>query len=120
MEKYMNEGYELYEKGRQAMQDDKLNDAVRLFQESNLLSPHFKTFELLGECLLKLKRYNEAVGPLAAAVALNKGVRAPSLLAEVFFVIGENSDAREFAELALSRDPNNKKAKEILSRVKAT
>jgi tetratricopeptide (TPR) repeat protein len=116
----MNEGYEIYLQGRQAMNDGKLEDAVNLFQKSTLLSPHFKTFELLGECLLKLKRYNEAVGPLAAAVALNKGVRAPSLLAEVFLAMGENSDAREFAELALSRDPNNKKAGEILSKVEAT
>ena len=98
------------------MNDGKLEDAAHLFQESILLSPHFKTFELLGECLLQLKRHNEAIGPLAAAVALNKGVRAPSLLAEVFLALGENRDAREFAELALSRDPNNKKAKEILSK----
>lgn len=99
------------------MSDGMLDEAVCLFQKSILVSPHFKTFELLGECLLKLKRHHEAVGPLAAAVALNKSVRAPSLLAEVFLALKENSDARVFAELALSRDPNNKKAREILSKV---
>jgi Flp pilus assembly protein TadD len=39
-------------------------------------------------------------------------VRAPSLLAEVLIKLKEFASALEIAELALSRDPNNGKAKQ--------
>ena len=109
----------IYEQARQAMVDGQLEEAMRLFQETVRLGPHFKAFELLGECLMKLGRHKEAVGPLASAVALNQGVRAPSLLAEAFLFIGDKICAQEFAELALNRDPNNKKAKDIMAKIGA-
>ncbi|MBA4387737.1 MAG: hypothetical protein C0404_07135 [Verrucomicrobia bacterium] len=115
----MSEGYEMYEQGRAAMKEGRIEDAIRLLQRSVALDPHFKAFELIGECLMKLDRHADAVGPLAAAVALNRGVRAPSLLAESFHSIGRMAEAREFAELALQRDPTNRKAKGILNRTEA-
>jgi tetratricopeptide (TPR) repeat protein len=79
-----------------------------LFQQSAVASPHFKTYELLGECYMRLKRLPEAIPFLAAATTLNRGVRAPSLLAEVWLALGHHQEAAEAASIALSRDPQNK------------
>jgi hypothetical protein len=54
------------------------------------------------------------VVPLAAATALNRQVRAPALLAQAFFRLGYRAEAREFAKLALGREPNNRMAKSVL------
>ena len=95
------------------MDDGKLEDAVVLFQQSISYSPHFKSLELLGECFVHLNRLREAIVPLAAASSLNKGVRAPSLLAEVFLQLEDYHAAGNMAEIASSRDPNNRRAREV-------
>lgn len=103
---------ELCQKARQMMDEGKLEGAIILFEQSISLYPHFKSLELLGECFSRLNRLSEAIVPLAAATSLNKGVRAPSLLAEVFLKLKEYQQAREMAEVALSREPNNRIAQE--------
>jgi tetratricopeptide (TPR) repeat protein len=103
----------LYRQARRLMNEGKLDDAVALFQQGISLSPHFKTLELLGECFVRLHRLREAVVPLAAAASLNNGVRAPSMLADVLLTLEDYHAAKEMAELALSRDPNNRKAREV-------
>ncbi len=85
-------------------------EAIPLLQESIAATPHFKSLELLGECFVKLGRLNEAVVPLAAATTLNKGVRAPALLAEVFLRLGDYHDARTLAGVALARSATNRMA----------
>ena len=95
------------------MDEGKYEEAATMFEQSVRADPHFKALELLGECLMLLNQLAEAIVPLAAATTLNKGVRAPSLLAEVYFKLGEMDEAKEIAELALIRDPNNRKALEI-------
>ena len=104
---------ELYIEARQMMDEGKLEEAVKLFQQSISDYPHFKSLELLGECFIRLNRLSEAIVALAAATTLNKGVRAPSLLAEAFLKLKEYPQAREMAEIALSRDPNNRLAREV-------
>lgn len=106
----LSQSSELYRQARELMEMNRLEDAVPLFQQSVALSPHFKALELLGECLVRLDRLPEAVVPLAAATTLNKGVRAPSLLADVFLKMGDYQRAYEVAEIALSRDPTNRLA----------
>jgi tetratricopeptide (TPR) repeat protein len=96
-----------------------LPNAVELFESSIAAAPHFKAFELLGECLLKLGRPLEAVGPLAAATALNDQVRAPSLLAEAFLEVGDAEAARRFAERVVFSDPGNRRAKRVLKSLEA-
>lgn len=115
----MKEGYELYKKGRLLAKTGNYEEAVSLFRKSAVMKPHFKTFELLGECLLALNRISEAVGPLAAATTLNRGVRAPSLLAEAFLRNQKFDDAEDFAKLALQRDPRNKRARDVLAKLEA-
>lgn len=85
-------------------------EAAALFHQSGVEQPHFKTFELLGECYIHLKRIHEAIPYLAAATTLNGGVRAPALLAEVWQTLGHHREAVEAADIALSRDPKNKTA----------
>lgn len=95
------------------MDEGSLDEAVALFQQSIVSWPHFKSLELLGECFMRLDRLHEAIVPLAAAASLNRGVRAPSLLAEVFLRLEDYPAAREMVEVALSRDPLNRKAQEV-------
>ena len=109
----------MYKKGRLLVRTGDYEEAISLLRRSAEMEPHFKTFELLGECLLALNRISEAVGPLAAATTLNRGVRVPSLLAEAFLRNEKFDDAEDFAKLALQRDPRNKKAGDVLKKSEA-
>ena len=113
MNQNLNESSDLYRKARQLMDENQLDEAVVLFQRSADIDAHFKTLELLGECYVLLNAFQKAIIPLAAAVSLNKGVRAASLLADVFLKLKNYSAAENMAEIALSREPNNRKALEI-------
>src|SRR5258706_4717636 len=77
-----------YEQARRLMEDGSYQQAVELFHQSAAESPHFKTYELLGECYMRLKQLTEAIPFLAAATTLNPGGRAPSLLAEAWIALG--------------------------------
>ena len=100
---------------RTALAAGRWDDAIASLSASAAGDPHFKTLELLGECLLNVGRHLEAIVPLAAATTLNRGVRAPSMLAEAMLRAGQVSDARQFCSLALSRDPQNRRALELLA-----
>jgi tetratricopeptide (TPR) repeat protein len=104
---------DLYHQGRTEMEAGALEEAVVRFRESIAQWPHFKTLELLGECFLRLKRPQEAIVPLAAATALNRQGRAPTLLAQAFLDLGTYRDAFDQAEEALRRAPGNKLALEV-------
>ena len=67
---------------------------------------------------MEVGQWLEAIVPLAAATTLNRGVRAPSLLAEVFMHLEEWPDAEALAAIALSRGPNNKRARHVAGAVK--
>ena len=74
----------------------------------------------MGICLMKLERYVEAIGPLAAATTLNKGVRPPSLLAEALLAVNgphflEHTEAA--ALIALERAPHNKTALKVMQQI---
>lgn len=99
------------------MDEGDFENAVTLFQESISYSPHFKSLELLGECLIHLNRLTESIVPLAAAASLNKGVRALSLLAEVFLKLEDYYSAKKMAEESLNRDSTNYKAQNIKNAV---
>lgn len=105
----------LYEEARGLMDAGQLDQAIATFHASALENPHFKTYELLGECYLKLSRFKEAIPYLAAATALNRQVRSPSLLAEAFLALGWHSDAVDMAKVALAIEPNNRKARHVLN-----
>ena len=112
-ERGLSPALQYYEQARRLMENGDTEQAVGLFQKSAVESPHFKTFELLGECLLRLKRFSEAIPYLAAAAAMNRGVRAPAILAEAWLALERYDEALEAAEAALLRDPTNKGALKI-------
>ena len=103
----------LYEQGWDAKHSGQFEAAIALFEQSNRLSPHYKTCLHLGECLIRLNRHKEAIIPLAAATALNRQGIAPFMLAEVYMMLGDPSKAHEFVTLALERQPDLKRAKEL-------
>jgi tetratricopeptide (TPR) repeat protein len=113
-EERMDISQALYHEGRTLMEAGNLEQAVQRLKQSVEMAPHFKTLELLGECLLKLRRPLEAIVPLAAATALNNQVRAPSLLAQALLECGEFLDAGQFASRVLEKAPGNRVARSIM------
>ncbi|HXJ56046.1 MAG TPA: tetratricopeptide repeat protein [Verrucomicrobiae bacterium] len=67
-----------YDEARRLMEDGGVEQAAELFRQAAIELPHYKTYELLGECYMRLERFNEAIPWLAAATTLNAGVRAPA------------------------------------------
>jgi tetratricopeptide (TPR) repeat protein len=115
----MAEDSDLYEMARAKMDAGDYVEAVRLFEASAAICPHFKTLELLGECRIHLGLLREAVVPLAAATTLNTQPRAPALLAEVLLRLGETEQATRIARLVLARNPTNKMALAVLRKLGA-
>jgi Tetratricopeptide repeat len=99
-----------YDYARHLMETGAFEQAAKLLHQAAVETPHFKTYELLGECYMQLKRLTEAIPYLAAATTLNRGVRAPSLLAQAWLALGRHTEALEAANMTLSRDPKNKAA----------
>lgn len=89
--------------------------ATVLLRCSNQLSPHFKTLELLGECLLELGNANfEAIVVLAAAAGLgNRPFRSYFLLARALNACGRTKEAIEKLDLALALQPDTRTAREL-------
>lgn len=110
---------ELYYFARARMDLKEYHAAVVALEESAALHPHFKTLELLGECLLALERFREAVVPLAAASTLNRQARAPTMLAEAFLRLGDVPKAADAIELALQRNPDYRKARSLAAAIES-
>jgi tetratricopeptide (TPR) repeat protein len=108
-----------YKAGRAALDAGDLDAALVQIETSVSAFPHFKALELLGEAWLRKGEPRRAVVPLAAATTLNRQVRAPSLLAEALLALGDGLRAHEIAQLALERDPNNRKARAVLEATSA-
>ena len=99
-----------YNRARELMTEGAIDHAVEMFLRSVADCPHYKAYELLGECYMRLERFPLAILYLAAASTLNRGGRAPSLLAEAWLAFGDTARALEAAEVALGREPKNKRA----------
>ena len=111
----------LYQQGRTAMAVNDLETAIRLFEESARISPHFKTFELLGECFLKRGQHWEAISPLAASAGLgNKPYRALYLLAQALHNSGRRVEAIEKLNQAVEMKPDYKAALALLDGIRAS
>jgi tetratricopeptide (TPR) repeat protein len=108
-----DEARKAYEAGRAALDAGDLTAAITQLEASVNACPHFKALELLGEAWLKKGEPLRALVPLAAATTLNAQVRAPSLLAEALLALGDPLEAHRVAQLALQRDPINKKARAV-------
>lgn len=109
----------LYEAGRSAMSKGDLKEAIGQFVESQRAAPHFKTLELLGECLLRKGEYPEAVIYLAAAAGLGTNQYRPRLLlAQALSALGEKDEAIDKLGEALTINPDYKGAKDLLEELR--
>jgi tetratricopeptide (TPR) repeat protein len=109
--------YDLFMVASEAMQRGEFEVAIEKFQESAILSSHYKTLQLLGECLKKVGRLNEAIVALAAATTLNRQGIAPTILAGIFYEKGDWAMAKEMVQIALQRQPRYNQAISLLLKI---
>lgn len=92
--------------GQLLMEDGQLEEAVRSFRRTLQLSPHFsKVFHLLGSCLGKLNRREEAVQVLREgyAVADQRGDQVPrEAIAKLLVQLGEPAPVPQTARAAVA------------------
>jgi len=103
--------YQLYHSGAKAMEKGNIPLAIGSFRQSMALEPHFKTAELLGECLLGHGKPTEAILYLAAACGLGTNAfRAKYLLAKAYDALDDTDEALHHVEDALAMNPDFKDA----------
>ena len=113
-EKDVSRGRALYNQGREAVTQSRITDATGLFRESLLIEPHFKTAELLGECLRSEGKLGEAAVAFAAAAGLGiRQYRGRLLLAEVLAEMGSRANALQQVDEALRVSPENGALKKL-------
>lgn len=92
--------------------------AIEKLTKSAEMSPHFKTYECLGESYLLLGEPQQAIMFLAAAAGLgNRQFRSYFLLAQALLGLNELEKAREKLNQALAMNPEYKAARELLSSI---
>jgi tetratricopeptide (TPR) repeat protein len=110
-----DEAFALYSAGRDALDEGNRPDAIEQLRRSAVLAPHFKTLELLGECLLEDGHSRDAIVYLAAAAGLgNRQFRSRYLLARALIAIGEPGHAIDKLREALEFQPTYRAARELL------
>ena len=112
--------YELYQRGKDAMERCEYESAINYFRDSIEHYPHFKTLELLGECFLFANKPVEAIPPLAAAISLGSNeFRAAYLLSRAFVEIDDFKKALAYAEQATKMKPDFRRAEELRQQILA-
>lgn len=112
------ESFRLYNKARELVAMGQFEMAIPLLKKSSSLYPHHKTFELWGECEIKLGNYSQSIEALMAAIGLNRGIKPKSLLALAYANVGRKAQAVELATEILKTAPNNKIAISVLGSYK--
>ena len=118
-DEHSGDSHALYQKARDLLSSSQVELAVEVLSRSAAMSPHFKTLELLGECLVRLGRWQDSIIPLAAATTLNRQARAPALLSEAYLELKDLRRAKEMAEMSLHRNPTYRRPIELLSLIAA-
>lgn len=108
-----SDSYLEYLKGRTEMDAAHLEEAIMHFRKSFRIEPHFKTGELLGECLLKLGNPEQAVEVLEKSVRISRAARPAFLLAEAHRKIGDLDAAKNAIEESLRCNPTYGPALEL-------
>lgn len=115
----MNGGYELYLEGCELLEGGKYREAASRFMESLDETPHFKTFERLGECYAALNDPEKAFECAEAAFGLNpRSDKIALRYAEL--LVRYNNDfprAREVLSEILARNPSYKAAQVLLDKI---
>jgi protein O-GlcNAc transferase len=104
-----------YHAGRIAFEKGEFAEAVERLAEAAQILPGTATLELLGESLLELGRFDEAIPWLEqAALEAPKSFRARYLLGRALRRAGKSSAAARSLRQALAINPHYRKAREEL------
>lgn len=110
---------ELHDEGTAAMKSKDYGAAIEKFTAAGNLSPHFKTYELLGECYLELGNFPQAIKYAAAAAGIgNNQFRARFILARALAEYGDVQWAVDKLNEALEMKPDYKAARELLAKIR--
>lgn len=107
-----------YAHGRTLIEKGHLSEGISYLHESAAAFPHFKTYEVLGETLLKMGDTLDAILYLSAAAGIgNRPFRAKYLLAHGLLKWDPLAvdDARRLLEEAIALQPDYRAAKELLA-----
>src|SRR5687768_10616017 len=116
-----DEAFALYSAGRDALDVGDRASAIDRLRRSAVLAPHFKTFELLGQCLLEEGQPGDAIVYLAAAAGLgNRQFRSRYLLARALIATGDTGHAIDKLREALELQPAFRAARELLDETLST
>src|SRR5688572_2826697 len=108
------QAHALYQDGRSAMAEGEFKTAAQKLLKSADLSPHFKTYESLGECYLFLGDFLQAVKYSAAAAGIgNNQFRARFILAKALIGVGHEDWALDKLNEALQMRPDYKAASDL-------
>lgn len=109
-EEDIQQACEMYSDAQLFMREGRYEAAIPILEEASRLSPNYRSLQALGECLIALQRYRDAIIPLAASTILGQRCHAPTLLAELFLRFDNLTDAERVITTALARDANYKRA----------
>lgn len=108
----------LYDEGRAAMERSDLYTAVAKLRESVAILPTAPSVAALGESLLGVSRYGEAVVHLTAALGMGAGwARLRTQLARALGKIGERREAIGLLKTALREQPEDAEPRTELQRL---
>ena len=113
-------GHRLYDQGRAALTGGARDQGIQLLAQSAELSPHFKTFEVLGAALLDRGDVSGAVLRLAAAAGLGPRQSKPRfLLAQAQLKLGVEyrDDAARHLVDCLKLNPDYASARTLLDSI---
>lgn len=104
----------LYHEARELLRKGDREAAIRALRDSLQASPHFKTAEVLGECLLEAGALSESLLYLSASVGLGRNQsRGLFLMAKAYVEAGDESAAYVKLSQALEMNSNFKAAREL-------
>jgi tetratricopeptide (TPR) repeat protein len=102
----MDDAYQLYCEGRSAFARGDLDSAQALLEKSNDLSPHFKTYELLGDLCVITDRGGAAIEHYSVAHALNStNDNTCTKYAAALAKYGQITESRGILSQVIARNP---------------
>lgn len=109
--------YEDYEDGRNLYGAGKFEEAIRALEKTLKTSPHYKTFEIIGDCYARLDNRTNALTYMLASIAMHPSPRACYWVSNIFIEIGDKENAVKYLKKAISLQPNYKKARDMLLQI---
>lgn len=114
----MGDADRLYQEARGDLDCGATDPGMEKLRQSARFHPHFKTYELLGECLLEKGEEVEAVLYLSAAAGLEpRQQRSRYLLARALMRLGQPLEAAAQLQQVVAHDPGYRGVTELLAEI---